>query len=131
MNRLSCSWSRPDLAALAVLVALAVLPSLRADVSRPVEATHGMVVSVSQYGSEVGLQILQKGGNAVDDESEAERCLRSQRRDEAPSQPAVSPAGPRALNRAMLVERAPSAATRHRGRVGTQWRGSSAWAGQR
>ncbi len=33
---------------------------------QPVEARHGMVVSVSPPGSDVGLAILQKGGNAVD-----------------------------------------------------------------
>jgi gamma-glutamyltranspeptidase/glutathione hydrolase len=34
--------------------------------SKGVEAEHGMVVSVSAPGSEVGLEILKKGGNAVD-----------------------------------------------------------------
>src|SRR5580704_15813500 len=33
---------------------------------KPVEARHGMVVSVSAPGSDVGLAILKKGGNAVD-----------------------------------------------------------------
>src|SRR5262249_22721734 len=33
---------------------------------KPVEARKGLVVSVSAPGSEAGLQILQKGGNAVD-----------------------------------------------------------------
>src|SRR5436190_7903108 len=33
---------------------------------KPVEAKHGMVVSVSAPGSEAGLEILKKGGNAVD-----------------------------------------------------------------
>jgi gamma-glutamyltranspeptidase/glutathione hydrolase len=33
---------------------------------KPIAAEHGMVVSVSAPGSEVGLQILKKGGNAVD-----------------------------------------------------------------
>jgi gamma-glutamyltranspeptidase/glutathione hydrolase len=33
---------------------------------KPVEAEHGMVVSVSAAGSEAGLQILKQGGNAVD-----------------------------------------------------------------
>jgi gamma-glutamyltranspeptidase/glutathione hydrolase len=34
--------------------------------SQPIEARNGMVVSVSAPGSEVGLEILKKGGNAVD-----------------------------------------------------------------
>jgi gamma-glutamyltranspeptidase/glutathione hydrolase len=34
--------------------------------AQPVEAQHGIVVSVSEPGSEVGLAILKKGGNAVD-----------------------------------------------------------------
>jgi gamma-glutamyltranspeptidase/glutathione hydrolase len=33
---------------------------------KPVEARHGMVVAVSPPGADVGLAILQKGGNAVD-----------------------------------------------------------------
>lgn len=41
-----------------------LLPAARAD--KPVEAKHGMVVSVSTPGSEAGLEILKKGGNAVD-----------------------------------------------------------------
>ena len=34
--------------------------------ARPVEARNGLVVSVSRPGSEVGLEILKRGGNAVD-----------------------------------------------------------------
>ncbi|MFB0519445.1 MAG: gamma-glutamyltransferase, partial [Acidobacteriota bacterium] len=34
--------------------------------SQPVEATHGMVVSTNRLASEVGVEILKKGGNAVD-----------------------------------------------------------------
>src|SRR5262249_50432442 len=34
--------------------------------SKAIEATHGMVVSVSPPASKVGCEILQKGGNAVD-----------------------------------------------------------------
>src|SRR6516225_7645799 len=33
---------------------------------KPLEAQHGLVVSVSPPGTDVGLAILQKGGNAVD-----------------------------------------------------------------
>jgi gamma-glutamyltranspeptidase/glutathione hydrolase len=39
---------------------------VRAENPRGVEAEHGMVVSVSGASSEVGLEILKKGGNAVD-----------------------------------------------------------------
>jgi gamma-glutamyltranspeptidase/glutathione hydrolase len=42
-----------------------LLPSAQAG-ERPVEATRGMVVSVSPHGSEAGLEMLRQGGNAVD-----------------------------------------------------------------
>src|SRR5437868_7363305 len=47
-----------------VAITLAAGPA-RAD-SPVVEAKHGMVVSVSAPGSQVGLAVLRKGGNAVD-----------------------------------------------------------------
>jgi gamma-glutamyltranspeptidase/glutathione hydrolase len=43
----------------------ALLPRAAAS-EKPVEAVHGMVVSVSPQGSEAGRAMLQKGGNAVD-----------------------------------------------------------------
>src|SRR5262245_58991441 len=50
----------------ALLAALGPLaPPARAK-DKPVEARRGLVVSVSAPGSEVGLAILKKGGNAVD-----------------------------------------------------------------
>ncbi|MCA9734382.1 gamma-glutamyltransferase [candidate division KSB1 bacterium] len=33
---------------------------------RPVRAMHGMVVSTSKYASEIGMQVLKDGGNAID-----------------------------------------------------------------
>ena len=36
------------------------------ELGQPVEATHGMVVSTNRLASEVGVEILKKGGNAVD-----------------------------------------------------------------
>jgi gamma-glutamyltranspeptidase/glutathione hydrolase len=43
-----------------------VFSSGPAPAEKPVEARHGLVVSVSAPGSEVGLAVLKKGGNAVD-----------------------------------------------------------------
>jgi gamma-glutamyltranspeptidase / glutathione hydrolase len=53
---------------LAILLVLFPVPLvLWADVKeQPVAARHGMVVSVSRPGSEAGLEVLKKGGNAVD-----------------------------------------------------------------
>src|SRR5262245_32793172 len=34
--------------------------------TRPIEAEHGLVVTVSAPASDVGLEILRRGGNAVD-----------------------------------------------------------------
>ena len=71
-----CVWRRyrPCFIGLALLIAslaaLGVLsrqPEARADGSfKGVEAEHGMVVAVSAPASEIGLEILKKGGNAVD-----------------------------------------------------------------
>jgi gamma-glutamyltranspeptidase/glutathione hydrolase len=52
------------LALVALLIMSGAAPA-RAD-QQPDEARNGMVVSVSPFGSEVGLQILKEGGNAVD-----------------------------------------------------------------
>src|ERR1051326_126747 len=51
--------------AVSLLALLVAVWPARAD-QKPDEARHGMVVSVSAPGSEVGLQILKQGGNAVD-----------------------------------------------------------------
>jgi gamma-glutamyltranspeptidase / glutathione hydrolase len=50
---------------LAVALIVPVLPAA-AEVPQAVEAQRGLVVSVSEPGSEAGLQILRLGGNAVD-----------------------------------------------------------------
>src|SRR5262245_13151820 len=42
----------------------AVSPVTAAD--KPLEAKHGLVVSVSGPGSDVGVEVLKEGGNAVD-----------------------------------------------------------------
>ena len=50
-----------------LMAALAALASSSVQAStRPVHAAHGMVVSVNELASQVGVQILQSGGNAVD-----------------------------------------------------------------
>jgi gamma-glutamyltranspeptidase / glutathione hydrolase len=55
------------LAGLTILTTLfaAIQPQVLAD-NKTVEAEHGMVVSVSPPGTNVGVEILKKGGNAVD-----------------------------------------------------------------
>jgi gamma-glutamyltranspeptidase/glutathione hydrolase len=50
----------------AALLATCQLPARAPADDKPVEARHGMVVSVSAPGTEVGVEILKKGGNAVD-----------------------------------------------------------------
>jgi gamma-glutamyltranspeptidase/glutathione hydrolase len=44
----------------------AAVPARAADKEKPVEARHGMVVSVSAPASQVGCDMLRRGGNAVD-----------------------------------------------------------------
>src|SRR5437667_307796 len=46
---------------LVLLQGLVVLPA-----REPVRARHGMVVTVEPHATEVGLSILQRGGNAID-----------------------------------------------------------------
>lgn len=55
-----------QLAALAVVAALFVPLSPRAASRAPVRAAKGMVGSTDEYASRVGVDILKKGGNAVD-----------------------------------------------------------------
>ena len=40
--------------------------NLSAQIARPIKAKQGMVVSACSLASEVGINILKKGGNAVD-----------------------------------------------------------------
>jgi gamma-glutamyltranspeptidase/glutathione hydrolase len=58
-------WRRGAAAAVAILLALAPAAAPAA-VPPPVEARHGMVVTAQRLASEVGVQILKEGGNAVD-----------------------------------------------------------------
>lgn len=53
-------------AALSLFLALCTVCVLRADAPDPVRSKNGMVVSASTLASKVGVQILKKGGNAVD-----------------------------------------------------------------
>ncbi len=73
MFRTAAASSRLGWILLALVGPTLALPGPRAatmaplaPVDKPVEARHGLVVSVSPPGSDVGLEILQKGGNAVD-----------------------------------------------------------------
>jgi gamma-glutamyltranspeptidase/glutathione hydrolase len=52
--------------ALAVTTALTPLASLHAASPAPVEAEHGMVVTAQHLASQVGVDVLKHGGNAVD-----------------------------------------------------------------
>ena len=48
------------------LIAFLILQFSCTKTHKPVNAKHGMVVSVSSYATEVGVNILKKGGNAID-----------------------------------------------------------------
>jgi len=50
---------------LILLLMAALVPSAAAS-TRPVHAQHGMVVSTNELASQVGVEIMQEGGNAVD-----------------------------------------------------------------
>lgn len=55
----------PQKTLLSLVLAFAVAP-FAAGATRPVHAQHAMVVTVHQLASQVGVEILQAGGNAVD-----------------------------------------------------------------
>jgi gamma-glutamyltranspeptidase/glutathione hydrolase len=52
--------------ALALLLALAIAPAAQAAAPAPVEAANGMVVSSQRLASEAGVDMLRRGGNAID-----------------------------------------------------------------
>lgn len=70
MSRLLHPWRRPAAASLALLAAFPV--TAQPPASQPplpkaaIEAEHGMVVSASSIASQVGADVLAKGGNAID-----------------------------------------------------------------
>ncbi len=51
---------------LLVLIISFSFGTLRAQINQPVEAKNGMVVSANGIATKVGLEILKKGGNAID-----------------------------------------------------------------
>src|SRR6187200_996865 len=55
---------RISIAALAVLVAFTTVPTSAA--RQPLRARHGMAVAMEAQAADVGIAVLQKGGNAVD-----------------------------------------------------------------
>lgn len=57
---------RGTFAALIISVALLPLPPAIAASPEPVKAEHGMVVTAQHLASDVGVEVLKKGGNAVD-----------------------------------------------------------------
>ncbi|MCW0000202.1 gamma-glutamyltransferase [Pararhizobium sp. YC-54] len=57
---------RGAIAALVIAVAFTPLPSALAASPEPVKAEHGMVVTAQHLASDVGVEVLKKGGNAVD-----------------------------------------------------------------
>ncbi|WP_313549177.1 gamma-glutamyltransferase [Pseudomonas sp.] len=60
-------WTLPFAAAVSLSTSMLLSPALTVAASNPaVEARHGMVVSSQQLASQVGVDILKKGGNAID-----------------------------------------------------------------
>lgn len=51
---------------LILIIITFISPHFKTESKDPIRAKHGIVVSASKLASEVGLQILKKGGNAVD-----------------------------------------------------------------
>src|SRR6476660_9940703 len=49
-----------------LIIAQCLVSSMSLDARQPLRARHGMVVAMESIAADVGVSILQKGGNAVD-----------------------------------------------------------------
>lgn len=57
---------RPEIAVLSMLLVIALAPASAGASRAPVRAANGMVVSTEPRATDIGVEILRKGGNAVD-----------------------------------------------------------------
>ncbi len=65
----SCLKSGPRLKSVSIILMLALcafVPQGQAASPEPVKADHGMVVTAQHLASDIGVEVLRKGGNAID-----------------------------------------------------------------